>query len=39
MQELHLKQPGFTGGACGPLTKKLKYLDKQVTWSTYIEMN
>ena len=21
MQELHLKQPGFTGGACGPLTK------------------
>ena len=24
MHEMHLKQPGFTCGACGPFTKKRK---------------
>ena len=24
MPEMHLKQPGFTCGACGPFTKKRK---------------
>ena len=28
MPELHLKQPGFTYSACGPLTKHRKIIQK-----------
>ena len=30
MPELHLKQPGFTYGACGPFTKKKERIEKFV---------
>ena len=28
MLEMHLKQPGFTNSACGPLTKKKERIEK-----------
>ena len=28
MLEMHLKQPGFTYGACGPFTKKKERIEK-----------
>ena len=42
MPEMHLKQPGFTCGACGPLTKKkeeFRNIKKQETQNTLTEMN
>ena len=35
MPEMHLKQPGFTYGACGPFTKNKERIQKfKETWDT-----
>ena len=38
MQEMHLKQPGFTYCACGPFTKNKRRIEKFVqTGNTYLQ--
>ena len=42
MSEMHLRQTGFTYGACGPFTKKkerIKKLKKQEIQDTFIKTN
>ena len=42
MPEIHLKQPGFTYSACGPLTKnkeRIKILNKQEIQVIFIKTN
>ena len=43
LPEMHLKQPGFTYSACGPLTKKTKKecknLKKQEIHDVFIKTN
>ena len=42
MPEMHLRQPGFTFGACGPFTKKkedYRNLKKQEIQDIFIKMN
>ena len=42
MPEIHLKQPGFTYSACGPLTKnkeRIKILNKQEIQGIFIKTN
>ena len=35
LSEIHLKQPGFTYSACGPLTKNREIIKKFMqTWNT-----
>ena len=42
MPEMHLRQTGFTYGACGPFTKnkeRIKKLKKQEIQDTFIKTN
>ena len=40
MQEMHLKQPGFTYGPCGPFTKNKQKIRKfKETGATFTKMN
>ena len=42
MPEMHLKQPGFTYSACGPLTKnkqRIEKLKKNRRYRLFIKMN
>ena len=35
MPEMHLKQPGFTYGACDPFTENKETIQKFKEWSIY----